>query len=222
MKSHVMLLMATTLLLSTVSLAGNKNSDPVGDIDKKPGAWCEDLQTDLVSTDFNRVGDEFVVQMEMTKEIKKDVGYKEYYFWLDINHPNGGYQPYNPQSVAWPDLQANYRIYYSINANVDSDEPVDEKIAYQPCMNGGDCSQDQGMLQDNKIKVSIDKKTVTFRWPVSLLPEMAKAKNIRVGYTTYFEHQGCNGEDDSPQWGRNAFKINLQPALPLPPAPPAL
>lgn len=222
MKSRIKMLIAASLLLSQVSLAGNKNSDPVGDIDKKPGPWCEDLQTDMISTDFNRVGDEFVVNMEMTKEIKKDVGYKEYYFWLDITDTNGNYQPYNPESVAWPDLQADYRVFYSINANVDQGEPVEERVAYQKCFDGGDCSQDQGMEYSNDIKVSIDKKTVTFRWPVSLLPEMKKAKKIRVGYTTYFEHNGCNGEDDSPQWGRNAFIINLLKAKAPAPTPAAL
>lgn len=216
MKKTLMYLFASSMLLSQVALAAgtvtspNKHSDPIGDVDNKPVAWCQDLETDLKSTDFKREGDEYVVQMEVTKEIKKTDGYKEYYFWLDITHDsNKGYTPYLPDSAAWPDMFANYRIFYSVNVYRDENgSRPEERIAIQNCFER-DCSRDEGMYSTNDVKVSVVGNTVTFRWPVNLLPEMAKHKKIRVGYTTYYDMQMCNGEDDSPQWGRNAWEIKL-------------
>ncbi len=213
MKPGFKTLILSTLMISQFALAGgNKHADPVGDVDIKPMA-CPDLQTDLVSTDFNCVGDEIVVDMEMTKEIQKNIGYKEYYFWLDLTHDTQrGYQPYNPDSVAWPDLYANYRVFYSIDANdARRNGYASERVTVQNCLETN-CAQDEGMRSSSQVKISIDKKVVTFRFPVSLFPELENSKKIRIGYTTYFDFMQCNGEDDSPQWGQNAFKIKLDTA----------
>jgi hypothetical protein len=178
---------------------------------------CVDMQTDLVSTEFSREGDRFVAKMNVTTDVKRyfGSGYKEYYVWIDVNPGSRkGYQPYDPESVAWPDLYADYRIFYSLNANND-DGSTRSKIASQDC-SATNCAEDGGLYWDPAVSVDIIGKTVTLSWPVTRFPKMAAAKNLKVGFTTYYEIGGaCHGEDDSPQWGRNAWAVeNPQPKRP--------
>ena len=200
--------LASTLVCQLAFAANNKHADPVGDLDVQPMPCSNQTYTDLVSTDIKKEGSEFVVRMEVTEDIKKTGGYKEYYFWLDLTHDKRAYQPYDPDSVAWPDLYANYRIFYSLDSNTGSDW-VAERIAVQNCLTSN-CAVDTELNRTDAVKVSIDKNVVEFRWPDDMLPEMKNLKKFRIGYTTYFDKRYCHGEDDSPQWGQKAWRVNLE------------
>ncbi len=203
---------------SSLSFASNFNTDPAHDQDMNiKGAMCFSPNTDLLSTDFQRTADKYTVTMKMREKIEKVRGYKEYYFWLDVSHnTKKGYQPYLPYSVAWPDLYADYRIFYSIDANTGAYAvPAKEKITVQSCLET-DCAKDYGMRYSQHVKVTANEDTVTFEWPVGLLPDLDKSAKIRVGYTTYYSLGPCNGEDDSPQWGSRAHVIDLPVTNPTP------
>lgn len=213
MKKLILGTFFTLASFSSLALAGdNINSDPIGDIHYNFVGACPSPAIDIIRTNFKRVESEYVVEMEMSKKIEKTSGYREYYFWMDVTHDKArGYQPYLPDSVAWPDLYANYRIFYSTDANNGSYSPnryAREKVLIQDCISG-DCSRDESMRYESRIQVSVNENKVTFTWPVGLLPDLDKSQNIRVGYTTYFEYMNCNGEDDSPQWSEKAFRIKL-------------
>ncbi|MBS1970994.1 MAG: hypothetical protein JSU04_11840 [Bdellovibrionales bacterium] len=202
--------------------ADNVKTDPVGDIDNSITA-CPDVGTDMVETSFSREGENFVATMKMSKNIDNTFGYKEYYFWIDVNqtdkkgHPVG-YQPYDPESVAWPNMYADYRIFLSLDANNESHRAY-PSVRMQDCA-ASDCSKDGGLRYEDNIKVDIKGNEVIFTWPKSLVPAIESAASLKVGYTTYYEIGGaCHGEDDSPQWGRNAYVI-AKPKSPAPaPAP---
>lgn len=205
--------LALFILAPTASYAGlsNRNSDPENDVHFNIAGFCQNAHTDILSTNFRRENSEYIVEMTMTQKISKAAGYKEYYFWLDLTHDKTrGFQPYLPYSVAWPDLYANYRIFYSVNAGVVPPfMQAKEKVRLQNCVESN-CALDSALASSTQIKVSVTENIVTFRWPVGLLPELEKSKNIRIGYTTYYELMQCNGEDDSPQWGEEALRISFQ------------
>ncbi len=186
----------------------NLNLDPKLDLHTNISNFCRSPDTDIIMTSLERRDGKYTVTMEMNAPINKSLGYKEFYFWIDAtNNKQKGYQPYLPHSVAWPDLYADYRIFYSINANVTPPFiKAKEKVTLQKCLET-DCAKDSGMRLASAISVEVNDATITFQWPVGLLPELDASSRIKIGYTTYFELMQCNGEDDSPQWGEKAFRI---------------
>lgn len=200
--------LATATFISSMAQASQYKADPVKDLHTNIPGYCQSPGTDIISTSFERVADEYIVKMLMSAPIDKRLGYKEFYFWMDVTHNSSkGYQPYLPHSIAWPDLYADYRIFYSINANATPPfVKAKEKVMLQKCFESN-CAQDYGMIPNSAISVDVQGATVTFQWPVELLPELDSSAKIRIGYTTYFELTHCNGEDDSPQWGEDAFTI---------------
>jgi len=220
MKNWKLFVTAAAVLMSPKIFADNLHTDKAGDVDHSIKSMCHDLQTDMVSNEFTRDGDKYVVKMTMAEDIQKDYGYKEYYFWLDVDpEKRKGYQPYDPESVAWPDMYADYRIFMSLDANND-DHIAWPRIMSQDCI-ATDCSKDEGMRYADDIKVDIAGKTVTFSWPVGLFSKMDAAKVMKLGYTTYYEMGACHGEDDSPDWGNRAWVIKKSAVTTPVPAPPA-
>lgn len=199
-------------------------TDPAGDIDQQgvKSMCMTGTQTDMIETTFSREGDNFVATMTMTEDIGLGRGYKEYYFWIDVNQKDKrgrpvGYQPYNPDSVAWPDMYADYRIFMSLDAN-NSEGRAYPNVRLQNCSES-DCADDAGLRYTQDIKVEIKGPKATFTWPKSLLPDVEAAKSLKLGYTTYHEIGYCHGEDDAPQWGKNAIVVQ-KPASSTPaPAP---
>ena len=185
------LLIGALLLITQVSLAAspNRRSDPKGDVDHNPkGANCVDLQTDIISTNLSRNDGYFMVEMQMSQKIEKTEGYKEYYFWLDVTHDSrNGFQPYMPDDVAWPNFYADYRIFYSIDAKSPGNKYI--SVRTQDCKEHY-CGSDDYLEVNKEVAVGVDNDKVYFVWPVGMFPEMEKAKQIRVGYTTYYEKIG--------------------------------
>jgi hypothetical protein len=202
-----LILLLSSLLASSSSFAAAVHSDPEGDVDHNIKGLCHDLSTDMVQTRIEELENDYRVTIQVSQQVMTNVGYREYYFWIDSNPAKAeGYQPYAPESVAWPDLYAKYRIYASFDAN--NDEHIDEKqVFYQDCLQDDCTSEDQQHSGD--IDVQIQGDTVVFTWPKSMIPALGEAKYWKVGYTTYYEQGACNGEDDSPQWGERAFDIKL-------------
>lgn len=207
------------LTAATAKAADNIHTDPLKDVDHDLNI-CNDLQTDMIQNNFSAQDDKYVVTMTMSKNVQSDFGYKEYYFWVDVDPTRRkGYQPYDPESVAWPNMYADYRIMLQLDANNDEHKAY-PAVKIQNCTDS-DCSQDGGLHYADDVKVEIQGPNVIFTWPKTMIPEMAAASTLRVGYTTYYDYSYCNGEDDSPQWGKNAWTIIQKAAKPLvkPPAP---
>lgn len=203
------ILMILQVLFSATSFAETATqTDAAGDVQFNLPEVCQNLNTDIVSTSLRREDSDYVVDMEMSQMIDVNEGYKEYYFWLDLNHDRArGYQPFLSHSVTWPDLFANYKIFYSVNAGVVAPFTVaKEKVRLQNC-HETNCALDSDLRSSEQISVSVAENVISFRWPAGLLPELEKTKNIRVGYSSYYELMECNGEDNSPEWGEPAFQI---------------
>jgi hypothetical protein len=219
MKTHFLLFIIG--LYASASLASARSQkDPVGDLHMNISGLCQSPTTDIVSTHFEKIDNQYVVTLQLVSPVSKMMGYKEYYFWLDVTHnTKKGYRPYMPDSAAWKNFYADYRIFYSVDAN---DRPPFvqpyEKVTVQKCLET-DCSKDQGMLMNKNIQVETIGSSVIFRWPVGIFSDLDLAKKIKVGYTTYFALMQCNGEDDSPQWGEHPHEIELSaPSLNAPEA----
>lgn len=210
------ILMLLQVLFSTTSFAETITQiDAEGDVQLNLSEVCQTLPADIVSTSLRREASDYVVDMEMSQIVDPNAGYKEYYFWLDLNHDRTrGYQPYLSNSVTWPDLFANYKIFYSVNAGVVPPFTLPkERIRIQNC-HDTNCAFDSDLHSSEEISVSIFANVVSFRWRAGLLPELEKTKNIRVGYSSYYELLECNGEDNSPEWGEPAFQIKKPKSAP--------
>jgi len=221
------------LAAATAHAADATQTDPRNDVDNATTA-CPDLQTDMIKTSFSTTEDQFVVTMTMTNNIQQGSGYREYYFWVDVDPAKRkGYRPYDKMdyhtydanSMAWTDMFADYRIFMSLDGNNDARRAV-PFVAMQRCTEKADigsetdCARDNGLRRNSQITAEINGPEVTFKWPKTLIPEMAAAKTLKVGYTTYYEYGQCEGEDDSPQWGRPAWTVKL-PGSPVPAPVPA-
>lgn len=196
--------------LAATNLSVNKNfKDMNGDIDNNIKGFCSFNETDLVGLSFKETSNEFIVTFKTVKEINLKSGYKEFYFWLDIDPGRSvGYQPYNPDSVAWPNMYADYRIFMSTDPNNYENKAI-TRIALQDC-SVSDCSQDSGLYANASISAVIVGDTVVFSWPKTLLPRLKAAQKIRFGATSYYQIAQCNGEDDFPQWGDPAPEIRMK------------
>lgn len=209
MKTSLLLLILSLYVSSSLS-APVTQKDPVGDLHMNITGMCQSPATDIVSTRFEKKDQQYIVTLQLVSSVSKMMGYKEYYFWLDVTHnKQKGYRPYMPDSAAWKNFYADYRVFYSVDAN---DRPPFvhpyEKVTVQKCLET-DCSKDQGMLINKNIQVQTLDNSIVFKWPVGMLPDLDLAKKIKVGYTTYFSLMQCNGEDDSPQWGESAYDVEL-------------
>lgn len=203
------ILMILQVLFSATSFAETiVQNDAEGDVQLNLPEVCQHQPSDIVSTSLHRENSDYVVEMAMSQPINPVEGYKEYYFWLDLNHDGArGYRPSLSQSVTWPDLLANYKVFYSLDAGVVPPFTVPkERIRLQNC-HETNCAFDSDLRSSEYIAVDITDNVISFRWPVGLLPELEKSKNIRVGYSAYYELMECNGEDNSPEWGEPAFQI---------------
>jgi len=202
----------TCLLFNSTGLAENvKHSfkDPINDIHYNMKGTCKFQETDILSTDISRSENDFTLVITTKENIKDEKNYREFYFWLDIDpSKHNGYQPYNPHSVAWPNMFADYRIFTSLTFNEDENK-IDQRVAIQDCQTDN-CSIDSGLYSNQNISVTIKNNTVTFKWPSQLIPKLDSANKFLLGITTYHQNIFCNGEDDSPQWGKNAFLIEMK------------
>lgn len=151
------------LFLSPLAIAENFRTDTISDVHHNVVSVCQDLQTDVISTEFSRTDDQVVVKMQVSKIIqtKTNFGYREYYFWIGNPANQSGYQPYLPDSVAWRDLYADYRVFFSLDEGV-------RRVALQNC-HINDCSRDSGLNATLEISVSIEADTVVFKIPTYLL-----------------------------------------------------
>lgn len=218
-------LLSSLIFIASVSAAQAQSllkADPANDVHHNIQNTCMNKDTDILSTHFQRdaakMQDSVVMQMAIPVNAK--LGYKEFYFWLDIDPgAKTGYQPYNPDAVAWKNFYADYRIFTSFNSDLRTGKTV-QKVTLQKCSESN-CAQDYGMRSTSEIQVEVKGNLVTFTWPSKLIPESLNISKMKIGYTTYYELFHCNGEDDSPQWGDNAFVIDLPQVLPPPVHAPA-
>lgn len=205
--SIVLIIFFSSLVKAEFKAFEQSHKDIAGDIDHSFHT-CNSPQTDILNTSFKREqihGEVFYSAIFETKQnIQLNDIYKEYYIWIDYNPgKRKGYQPYNPYSVAWTGFYADYRLFFSNNES-------EKKTAIQNC-SLSDCSIDLALYNSWFIDVKVVDNKVTITWPEKLTPELAAATKIRFAFTSYYGLYQCHGEDDSPQWGRPAFEINLAP-----------
>ena len=220
MKNLILILASCLVSISSFAV---HYADPIGDVDNSIKGLCHDISTDLTSNQIEETKDQFIVTMTMSQKIIRNMGYREYYFWIDT-HPgvHAGYRPYLPYSVAWPNLFAEYRIFLSLTADAPQNVDV-QKVTMQNCLTSN-CENDQGMRMDQNLKAEIKGSQIIFTWPKSLIPDLQAAKKWKIGFTTYYSYFQCSGEDDSPQWGKNALIYDrsnaadseVKPVKPLP------
>jgi hypothetical protein len=185
-------------------------ADPANDVHHNINNGCYVRDTDIISTRFERNVRtmEDSVEMELAAPINTRLGYKEFYFWIDADPgTKKGYQPYNPDSVAWKNFYADYRIFASFNNDMRSGASS-AFVGLQSCATS-DCSKDGGLISNSSISVRVQGNKIHFKWPSHLVGESLTASKIKIGYTTYYELVQCNGEDDAPQWGQPAYDIEL-------------
>jgi len=208
--SVLFIVLFSQLSNATTILGEKKYRDPKGDIDHNmKGGGCPWDGIDLAGMTIKKTDSEFIVTLEMTKEIKQSMGYREYYFWLDYDPSRRrGYQPYNPSSVAWPNMYADYRIFVSVDSN-NWEGTTDTKIGIQDC-HQSDCAQEYGIDYFIIVNVTIAGKKVIYSWPRVSLPKLDRSNHLLIGATTYYQLAHCNGEDDLPQWGDPAHEIRFK------------
>ncbi len=171
------------------------------------------------------------VTIEVQGPIKTHQDFREFYFWIDTNGIAGsGYSPYrpfdgtfppyygypykyDPDSQAWTNFFADYRVYFSM----DEDHQVVK--LFQECA-VDHCAKETGSsYKENYFAVSIagsseNKNLIQFTVPLKNLKlEGAIGSSIQFGFTTYFErHIECedSGEDDFPNWEAPAFRYQVQ------------
>lgn len=184
-------------------------TDQTKDIDYNIKGICHNRDTDIKSVTFKATENEYILTIEMLTEINLKSFYREYYFWLDVDPAKkDGYQPYNPFSVAWPNMYADYRIFMSIDANNYENQPI-TRVGLQDC-HKSDCAEDQGMYPEYSIHSVIIGNKVVFSWPKGLIIPLDRAREFLLGITTYYQFAQCNGEDDSPQWGFPSHLIRMK------------
>jgi hypothetical protein len=207
------------LLISGVLFSGGAKAqqwaDPVGDIDHNINGFCRFDHTDIKNIQAVWRRDGLILKMDLAKAHKR-IGYQEYYFWLDVDPAaKKGYQPYDPYSVAWPNLYADYRVMLSYDYNTDDESTAPRQRFYIQDCRKSDCSQDavtKGLNASQALHV--EGATVAFLVSPEDVPEIASAKSINMGATTYYQFAQCNGEDDAPQWGRRAVSLVLDTTPP--------
>ena len=184
------------------------SADKPFDVHHNITGFCRDLSTDIVNIDVAVHESKLKVKMKMSQNIISGFGYREYYFWVGATPSKKvGYQPYNPHSVAWPDFYATNRVFLSFNGNQFTGQDK-TKLAVQNCLES-DCSEDAGMILTDEVKYTVNGKFIEFEVPRSVLPLIGSEKNVKFGFTTYYEIAQCNGEDDFPDWDEKSFNINL-------------
>lgn len=205
----LMMVLFSQLSNATTILGERRYRDPKGDIDHSmKGGGCPWDGTDLVGMTIKKTDYEFIVTLEMTREIKQNMGYREYYFWLDYDPARkSGYQPYYPSSVAWPNMFADYRIIVTVDTN-NWEGTSEAKIGVQDC-HQSNCAEADGINYSAAVNATIVGNKVIYSWPRFYLPKLDRSSEILIGATTYYQLAQCNGEDDLPQWGRPAHAIHF-------------
>ena len=203
----------SVLLGAFAAQAQTLKTDPIGDIHYQGlRSTCFGMTTDIVKTEIKTLCESgnqscrHSVSITLSESFKSNYGYREYYFWVDADPEKEiGYQPYNPSDVAWPDLFADYRFFFSVNANHNRyyDFPI---LKVQNCSTV-DCAQDSGMESYADLDLQIWDNKITFEWPSDMIPSLGNSRHWKVGFTTYQESKdgSCSGEDDAPQWGNKAY-----------------
>lgn len=202
------LLLAILLATTSTTAFASSFEDRKGDVHHNIQGFCNDLSTDIINVDVKVEEKILKVKMDMSKNISRGFGYREYYFWVGATPSQKiGYQPYNPAAVAWPDFYATNRVFLSLNGDhyTGKDKII---LGTQDCLET-DCSQDYGIRRSTELNAKISGNTVEFEVPRSLLPKIGNEKNVKFGFTTYYEFMQCNGEDDFPDWDENSLDLIL-------------
>lgn len=212
-KLFILLAFASAITSQAVTI----NPDPIGDIHYEGDQIsCLGMSTDIVRTEIKTVCENsnencqshYSVTITLSENFRTNRGYREYYFWVDVDPDKKiGYQPYNPYDVAWPDLYADYRFMFTVNANHDRFYEI-PSLKVQNCSRVN-CAQDEGMQNYKDLDLQIEGKNITFKWPIGMISKLEKSRHWKVGFTTYQESEDgtCSGEDDAPQWGRKAYNF---------------
>ena len=210
MKSLVFII---ALVSSFASLASSesilvKENDTIKDVHHNINNFCQDPATDIASVEVEILESVLKVKMQMTKEIGKRPGYREYYFWVGATPSKSvGYRPYDPHSVAWPDFFATNRVFVSFNADVYSGREKNI-VSVQDCLTS-DCSNDQGLVRSEGVKYKVQGNVIEFEVARSTLPLIGSEDSVKFGFTTYYSFAQCEGEDDYPNWDEQSLKIDL-------------
>lgn len=199
-----------TPLMSSASVLETVYTDPENDIHHNMAPACGARKdTDIVKTEFLALENEYQVIFHLAAPVNQKAGYKEYYAWVEVNPEDKiGYQPYNPYSVAWPDLYADFRVMLAIEGAEHPLAPPSYRVLSQDCK-ATDCSKDDGLKANSRIKAKVEGNIVKLAWSKAAFKDLKGKQSVKVGYTSFYDHNFCNGEDDSPQWGENAHDVEL-------------
>jgi len=183
--------------------------DPIGDVHLN-FPTCQEQGIDMTKVSFEVVGDQIQAQIDVTKPIFEQWGYREYYIWIDVDpSQRKGYQPYFPHSVAWENFHADYRMFFSLNQPLNQKQPVFVR-GVQDCSESN-CENEVGLHNpQQQFQVEVKGSRVLFRAPLALFPNWGKEPSFQLAATTYFQLHTCNGEDDAPQWGELTKRIRIQ------------